>query len=259
VGEAFAVNGLAVRGSEHLTVVHRTDGLVELRSVGSERFTSPNLSGYKTPAADVGVVTPECFDDAYAYTGWRETDDHTWFINTTDTPTYSFTVAGAQDALVRGMTNILSARTDGGGFAPGNSPTGARGTFAGTTALRPNIAPTGGGSCTGRDGINVVGWESGGDYLAVTCTWFYLVTYEVSESDALYNTGFTWTNDPLTNCYLDYDLAAVATHEWGHTYGLDHVDEVRHPTMTMSPLIAPCDGSPRTLGRGDALGLYALY
>ena len=51
----------------------------------------------------------------------------------------------------------------------------------------------------------------------------------------------------------------LTTHEWGHTFGLDHVSEDTHPTMTMSTNSSYCDTSARTLGRGDALGMYSIY
>lgn len=113
--------------------------------------------------------------------------------------------------------------------------------------------------CTGRDGINTRGWGPGrDDRVAVACTWYYLVSYETSESDHLYDTRDSWSAGGST-CLFAHDLQSVTTHEWGHTFGMGHVSEEAYPTMTLSTNLSTCDTSARTLGRGDALGIYSIY
>jgi hypothetical protein len=250
-GEGVTVDAWGDAGSEQLTVLHEADGHLRIQDTGSER--SVVAAG---PLPDPGSGDPACFDDAYTRTDYRETDVHQWFINPSGRPG-NITAAAAQSAMVNGANNIVNARSDCGDFAPGNSPTGARHNFAGTTTNRPNI--TSSNQCTDPDGVNTRGWGPGNsDFVAVNCSWYYILTYEASEADHLYNTNFSWYTGG-SSCVLAYDLESVSTHEWGHTFGLDHVSEDTHPTMTMSTNSSYCDTSARTLGRGDALGMYSIY
>ena len=61
------------------------------------------------------------------------------------------------------------------------------------------------------------------------------------------------------SCTEGWDLQAVATHEFGHAFGLGHVKEGLHANLTMAPYILPCQSSEARLGLGDVRGLRALY
>jgi hypothetical protein len=56
-----------------------------------------------------------------------------------------------------------------------------------------------------------------------------------------------------------FDIASVATHEFGHTFGLGHPSG-NHPSLTMNAYSAgTCQSSKRSLGRGDVIGLGRIY
>ena len=56
-----------------------------------------------------------------------------------------------------------------------------------------------------------------------------------------------------------FDIQATATHEEGHSMGLDHVHPPRDARLTMYPFITEGDTGFRTLGCGELLGVNALY
>ena len=60
-------------------------------------------------------------------------------------------------------------------------------------------------------------------------------------------------------CYegvTKYDLQDVATHEFGHTYGLDHVSAAFD---TMAPTATLGETYKRSLASGDAAGLRSIF
>jgi hypothetical protein len=95
-------------------------------------------------------------------------------------------------------------------------------------------------------------------YLGMTCWW--TMSGIIFESDMRLNKAYYhfYVNKP-SSCSNRYSIEAVVTHEFGHAFGLAHVSETYHPSLTMSTVIRSCQASESTLGLGDVRGLNALY
>ncbi|MBL4683485.1 MAG: matrixin family metalloprotease [Nannocystaceae bacterium] len=137
--------------------------------------------------------------------------------------------------------------------------------YLGETTRAPNIIKSGSQiSCGEPDGYNVIGWGAiAGGTLAVTCTFATsdgTNTYRIVEADQRYdNSNRSWFagNTPPNSCNNRFSLRGVATHEFGHAYGLGHT-----PTQcnqVMAPSVSDCTSKNRKLGRGDVRGVRNLY
>ncbi len=111
-----------------------------------------------------------------------------------------------------------------------------------------------------QDFVNQMDWTSLGasTTVAVTTTWYYRSSGEAVESDAQYNTYYNWATNGDPNAM---DVLHVATHEIGHTFGLDHPNgpSSQIGCLTMYAYVGNGDTHGRTLGDGDILGIQDLY
>lgn len=125
--------------------------------------------------------------------------------------------------------------------------------LAGNTTQATGVTAAGG--CGTSSGASVVGWGSlPSGTLAVTCVWSRSgVAVEV---DQRYTTGQQW-NTATTCSGPRFDLRGVATHEWGHAFGLGHT--AQNSGLVMKPAATTCETGQRTLGLGDLRGIDALY
>jgi hypothetical protein len=109
-----------------------------------------------------------------------------------------------------------------------------------------------------RDYKNSVSY---GDYatdgvIAVTMTWYSRVTRTAVESDILFDTDFTWSTSVPTNVM---DVQNIATHEIGHTLGLDDLYTTSCSAVTMFGYSGYGDTAKRDLAIPDITGLHKLY
>lgn len=164
---------------------------------------------------------------------------------------------GSINALKSGINGIVNSRNSCG-MADTVSAT-AR--YRGLTTRRPApVRRNGAVTCdAGRlaDGINSIGWGNlgGSGPLAVTCV--RAINGTIVAADMTFNNQRAWYlgNKAPASCTNQFSMRGVATHEAGHAFGLGHSG----CAQTMAPAVGTCDGSIRTLGRGDVRGLRFLY
>lgn len=113
------------------------------------------------------------------------------------------------------------------------------------------------------DGLNVVEFRSLSGTVcdgAVACVVIYSERGRFLEADmaleadaSRFGPDMRWSTGDRTD-QDEFAVIDVATHEWGHFAGLDHVD--KSPELTMFPFIH--DGM-QTLGLGDVRGIRTRY
>ena len=174
-----------------------------------------------------------------------------WSFKASSTPA-ALSRDAARRAIKTGAAHITQAFNDCGRA----DQVSATSRLAGSTSLSPNIGSN--STCHSPDGHNVVGFgDLSGSQLGLTCWWFRGST-TVEADIKLNKRDFSWTTT-VAGCSDQYVVQAVATHEFGHAFGLAHVSEANHGNLTMSTSMFACDNSPSTLGLGDMLGLEVRY
>jgi len=104
-------------------------------------------------------------------------------------------------------------------------------------------------------------WGRTGGSLATTYTWRWSDGF--IESDTVFNFKYVWWQAPAEGdgCYEGagsvYDVANIATHEFGHSYGLDHPAGARFETMYAYGYSG--ETLKRSPASGDRNGVAALY
>ena len=239
---------LTTSGAQELDVARRADGTMELDHVGDESAAATRaVSG-----ADA------CSDPAYTDNRWRVTSALHYRFNMSTTPR-GIRHRAARSAIRHAAENVADTRSDChlGDRVPATL------NYDGGTSAVADIRRD--GSCAKSDGVSVVSFGNLPKALAKTCTYYKINPSdydEVGTSDIKLNRAeFRWTVRPDSlSCKRSYDIEGVVTHELGHTFGLGHVPEQSHGSLTMSPVInGPCQRSERTLGKGDVFGLEGKY
>jgi Matrixin len=113
---------------------------------------------------------------------------------------------------------------------------------------------------TANHRTDVLFGQAPGNAIAVTYTWRWS-TGEY-ESDTVFSNRVPWAVVPVTSdgCNENvaaYDLQSIATHEFGHIYGLDHPAGDRFATMYAYGYTG--ETLKQTLAPSDSAGIAVLY
>lgn len=101
-----------------------------------------------------------------------------------------------------------------------------------------------------------------GDYpnngvIAVTNVWYNIYTRRISEFDLLFNTRYTWGNADENDTVMDFQN--IATHELGHSVGMNDVYTSSCGYVTMYGYSNYGDTQKRDLASPDKTGLRRMY
>jgi hypothetical protein len=247
-GYVVVVSALMVDGSRRETVV------------GASANDASRVAGLPGDVSRVAGGPAACADRRSKLVGFRWTTPYAWQFRASSTPT-SLGRARVEAQLLASVRSITTARND----CRRPDRVNARAVYLGRTSRKPGVRVDASSKvhCP-RDGRNVVGFGALPRGMAgLTC-----VTYTVPsrgrgralEADVLLDKAYIrWALGRRGCSGNEVMLRSVATHEFGHVFGLGHVSEATHGALTMSESIGPCDGSAYTLGLGDILGLERLY
>ena len=196
-------------------------------SADTDAMRSPGRRRFK-PCVNPGPGT-----SAYSFTGWRVNGPTTAHLNPVGGP------AGAASAFQAAFN-----------------------TWKAADANAPTITVVSDGSVSGPhpDHAYELSFASmARRFLGVTYTWSW--GNGIYESDTVFNSNAPWfvAAGEGDGCYeglAKFDLQNAATHEFGHTYGLDHVSSAFN---TMAATATTGETYKRSLASGDALGLQHLY
>jgi hypothetical protein len=248
--------------SEELTVTTQMSGLVTATDwvsvpvaleVASKRAA---VSGHRRAQPTASGTNPCAYTD-YDSAGKRETDNHEWRFNDSTVPSRNGT-ANVREAAIEAAADLTTGNNN---CDLDGSVISARETYVGNTSSLANISSS--EDCLSRDSVNVVSFGSlDGNFFAYTCRWANNNPFgwdEITEADIRMSTQTLWNVDGHGTCSGEIDVEDGLTHEWGHAFGLNHVDESTNQYATMSPEIDPCSLREITLGRGDFNGMAHIY
>lgn len=244
--------------TEELTVQTLDDGTVVFADWGSDaQDGGEHFSGGGSQAS---ILDNACSDGYYELNGGRWTITLRYRYKSGSAPA-DVGDSAARNHILLGGFNITSSRNNCG-RADNVSATLSE---EGTTTNGPNIGVN--SNCTTNDNQNVVSFgDLASGHLAYACWWFTSQGHFI-DTDIKFNKfdGVDWYTGIIPpDCFVlsRYNLQAVATHEFGHAFGLSHknMSESAHEWLTMSPNIeGPCQDSEVTLGLGDMRGLEQHY
>jgi hypothetical protein len=235
---------------------------VLLLSGGHVRTHATSSAQEIAPVAPMGTValatTARCTDPAGTWMGMRWQTPYDWRVDTTTIPAYLGGSASVIATLKAAADNVMDARNDCGLVPDLTMHEG----YVGTTPSTAGVTTDGG--CGNQDRQNTVSFGAlKPGLLAVTCVWWVgdAGKGRSVEADILIDNsaGLFYLGNTPAGCDGRWDLQGTITHEFGHVFGLGHVDYASHSQLTMSNGLPDCTSEYRGLGLGDYLALAREY
>ncbi|MEA3190241.1 MAG: hypothetical protein QOD77_823 [Thermoplasmata archaeon] len=228
-------------------------GAVPPEGRGSDRVTDQAFDGDGRLAWETGLRTDNdaiAFERVYHHAGAKAKPGGGGGSPGTDCASTSYRAAPWKWSSPYSATASSQASLFNAAGQAWDAATGAA-IFGGITSGSRGAAGT-------YDGANQLDFVSLGasTTIAVTTTWYNRFTGQAVESDGQYNTYYTWATDGRAGAM---DVLNIATHEVGHTFGLDHPSGSGIGCLTMYAYANNGETMKRTLGDGDILGIRALY
>jgi hypothetical protein len=262
------VQAESASGGASLNVRHSPEGVVTAEFEAAEPETpapeaaAPDAATAATGATATTTTTDSaCSMTAYHFNGWTWAPRTAAYFLANTSSGLPSNVSGATFlSIQKAAAAHISAAYNNCGIVFDPSLTVA---FSSTTTSHSNINGAT-NACGTRDTRNVLDFGSlTGSTLALNCTWYQYMSggySKITETDTRFdNTSRYWVTTTTGCAGTRYDLLSVATHEMGHWVGLGHVADSGSNDLTMSAVIAPCNASARTLGRGDITALNIPY
>jgi hypothetical protein len=131
------------------------------------------------------------------------------------------------------------------------------GALISSSTFSRNDATTQVNACTNQP--NTISWASidgPGGILGETRPCYYVGIKELAGFEITLDSDDSWGTNGGASVF---DVADVATHEFGHAVGLGHVSAPRDGCLTMFKYVIEGEIQKRTPGLGDKLGLAKLY
>lgn len=265
---ASALTTLGGDGLDELSVAVASDGKLHYRSTEN----SEGNPGEVTGASSLEAAPGPCSDSAFTQPSSIQNGIWTWYIGDGARPGAA-TTATTVDAIVQ-VLGWLSTGYNDCGLSSGYPAAAVASAYQGTSTLESDMHEENGTTVCGdqsfdnHDGASVIDFENITQLtvLATTCTFFTVNPFgkdRITQADVRFDSTGDGDHKLYINlpqpCNIGVDFKAVAMHEFGHAYGLKHVDELAHKYLTMSESTLPCDTSQRTLGLGDLLAMREQY
>jgi hypothetical protein len=248
IGFTVPQRGVQVNAEQILTNGQTVEVAVESRADGSVLVNS----GPKAePVAMLSAGGSACADSTHNAASSKWATTYTWMFNADSTPT-NLSQASTESALKTAFTRLVNGYNDCGKA----DAIGATHSYAGRTTTHPDISTA--AACLAPDSRSEVGFAALPSGMVGMACWWSLGG-EIIEADIMFNKNIKWYLSKPSSCSSKWSLRAAAAHEVGHAFGLNHVDEAGHGSLTMSPRINACQQSEVTLGLGDLKGLETLY